>query len=53
LLVSQEVKLLTAASWGPIEQPTKFELVVNVKAATALGIKFPNSILVRVDKVIE
>ena len=37
----------------PIEQPTKFELVVNMKTAKTLGIKIPNSILVRVDKVIE
>ena len=37
----------------PVEQPTIFELVVNKKTATALGIKFPNLILVRVTKVIE
>ena len=37
----------------PVEQPTKFELVVNMKTAKALGIKFPNSIPVRADKVIE
>ncbi len=37
----------------PMEQPTKFELVVNMKSAKALGIRFPNSILVRIDKVIE
>ena len=37
----------------PVEQPTKFELVVNVKVAKALGIKLPSSILVRADRVIE
>ena len=37
----------------PIEQATNFELVVNMKTAKALGIKIPNSILVRADKVIE
>jgi putative ABC transport system substrate-binding protein len=37
----------------PIEQPTRFDLIVNKKTAKTLGIKIPNSILVRADKVVE
>ena len=55
VMPQQIIKLFRGAKVAdvPVEQPTNFELVINLKTAKAMGVTVPEALLVRADKLIE
>jgi putative ABC transport system substrate-binding protein len=52
-VVTNKILKGASASNIPVEQPTKFDLVINLKTAKAMGLALPNTLLLRADKLIE
>jgi putative ABC transport system substrate-binding protein len=48
-------RIFKGASPGelPVEQPTKFDMVINARAAKALGVTLPQSLLIRADQIVQ
>lgn len=55
LYARQLIQLLRGAKVAdiPVEQPTKFELVINLKTAKHIGVTIPQSVLIKADRVIQ
>jgi putative ABC transport system substrate-binding protein len=52
-IIAAKVLLGAIPQWTPIEMPVKFEFVLNLKTANALGLTIPAVVLLRADEVIE